>query len=107
MTDAKQFSAFSGLPAEIHSEAGGAFKCFGGQITGQMTELIPNQKIVQTWHVAMWPDGINSLVRIQLKAQTGGTRLILDHSDFPEDNRDHLDGGWPRMYWEPLKKHLA
>jgi len=72
-----------------------------------MTELIPNQKIVQTWHVAMWPDGINSLVRIQLKAQTGGTRRILDHSDFPEDNRDHLDAGWPRMYWEPLKKHLA
>ena len=75
--------------------------------TGQVTELIPNQKIVQTWHVAMWPVGINSLVRIQLKAQTGGTRRILDHSDFPEDNRDHLDAGWPRMYWEPLKKHLA
>ena len=107
LTDAKQFSAFTGLPAEIHSEAGGTFKCFGGQITGQMTELIPNQKIVQTWHVAMWPDGISSVVRIQLKAQSGGTRLILDHSDFPEDNRDHLDAGWPRMYWEPLKKHLA
>ena len=30
LTDAKQFNAFSGLPAEIHNEAGGAFKCFGG-----------------------------------------------------------------------------
>ena len=60
LTDAKQFSGFSGLPAEIHSEAGGTFKCFGGQITGRMTELFPNQKIVQTWHVAMWPDGVNN-----------------------------------------------
>jgi uncharacterized protein YndB with AHSA1/START domain len=35
LTDAKQFSAFSGLPAEIHNEAGAAFKCFGGQITDE------------------------------------------------------------------------
>ncbi len=56
LTDAKQFSAFSGLPAEIHNEAGGAFKCFGGQITGRMTELLPGKKIVQTWHVAVWPE---------------------------------------------------
>src|SRR5882672_1726000 len=59
LTDAKQFSAFSGLPAEIHNEAGGAFKCFGGQIKGRMTELSPGKKIVQTWHVAMWPDALN------------------------------------------------
>src|SRR5882762_1332953 len=107
LTDAKQFSAFSGLPAEIHGEAGGVFKCFGGQIKGRMTELSPGKKIVQTWHVAMWPDGVESMVRIELKPHGEGTRLILDHSDFPEGNREHLDAGWPRMYWEPLRKHLA
>src|SRR5258708_9445443 len=53
LTDAKQFSAFSGLPAEIHNEAAGAFKCFVGHITGRMTELLPGKKIVQTWHVAV------------------------------------------------------
>jgi uncharacterized protein YndB with AHSA1/START domain len=107
LIDAKQFSTFSGLPAEIHGEAGGAFKCFDGQITGRMTELVPGQKIVQTWHVAMWPDGVNSIVRFELTAQGEGTRLILDHSDFPEENREHLDAGWPRMYWEPLKRYLG
>ena len=107
LTDAKQFSAFSGLPAEIHGEARGSFKCFDGQITGRMTELVPSQKIVQTWHVAMWPDGVNSMVRFELKAQGGGTRLSLDRSDFPEENREHLEAGWPRMYWESLKKYLA
>jgi uncharacterized protein YndB with AHSA1/START domain len=105
LTDPKQFSAFSGFPAEIDGEAGGAFNCFGGQITGQMTELVPDQKIVQTWRPAVWPDGANYMVRFELKAQDGGTRLILDHWDFPEDNREHLDAGWPRMYWEPLKKY--
>jgi uncharacterized protein YndB with AHSA1/START domain len=107
LTDAKHFSAFSGLPAEIHGQANGVFKCFGGQITGRMTELVPNLRIVQTWHVAMWPDGVDSEVRLELKAQGGGTRLILDHSDFPEENREHLDAGWLRMYWDPMKKYLA
>jgi len=68
LTDAKQFSAFSGLPAEIHGEARGSFKCFDGQITGRMTELVPSQKIVQAWPVAMWPDDVNSMVRFELKA---------------------------------------
>jgi uncharacterized protein YndB with AHSA1/START domain len=107
LTDAKHFSAFSGLPAEIHGQANGAFKCFGGQITGRMTELVPSQRIVQTWHVAMWPDGVDSKVKFELKAQGGGTRLILDHSEFPEENREHLDAGWPRMYWDPMKKYLV
>lgn len=107
LTDAKQFSAFTGLPAEIHAEADGAFKCFGGQITGRMTELVPGKKMVQTWHVAMWPEGVDSVVRFELKAQGGGTRIILDHSGFPDENREHLDAGWPRMYWEPMKKYFA
>ena len=35
------------------------------------------------------------------------TRLVLDHAGFAKEHRDHLDAGWPRMYWEPLKKSLA
>ena len=108
LTDAKKFSAFSGgLPAEIQPEVGGALKCFDGQITGRFIELIPNQRIVQTWHVSMWPAGVDSTVKFQLEEQGPGTRVILDHTDFPEENREHLDAGWARMYWEPLKKYLA
>jgi len=54
----------------------------------------------------MWPDAVFSIVRFELKEQGQGTRLILEHSGFPEENREHLDGGWSRMYWEPLKKYL-
>jgi uncharacterized protein YndB with AHSA1/START domain len=49
LTDAKQFSAFSGEPAEIDAKAGGAFSCFGGMITGRNVELKPGQRIVQAW----------------------------------------------------------
>jgi uncharacterized protein YndB with AHSA1/START domain len=106
LTDAKHFSAFTGLPAEIHCETGGLFSCFGGQIVGRILDLVPNRRIVQAWHFSMWPDTFFSFVRIELKGQGEGTRLILEHSGFPEENRLHLDGGWPKMYWEPLKKYL-
>ncbi len=34
LLDAKQFAAFTGMPAEIDSKPGGAFSMFGGQIVG-------------------------------------------------------------------------
>ena len=33
------------------------------------------------------------------------TKVILDHSGFPDDAAEHLDGGWHKMYWEPLKAY--
>ena len=48
LTDSKQFTAFSGgVPGEIEPQGGGAFKRFGGQITGRIIELVPNRRIVQ------------------------------------------------------------
>jgi activator of HSP90 ATPase len=61
LLDAKQFSAFSGAPAEIDRNPGGAFSCFGGVITGRSVELVPNKRIVQAWRVKMWPEGLYSM----------------------------------------------
>ena len=108
LTDAKQFSqATGGAPTEMTAGAGGAFSCFGGMIVGRHIELVPNQRIVQAWRVGNWDPGVYSIVRFELKEQGGETRLVFDHTGFPEDNRDHLDAGWVSNYWEPLKKYLA
>jgi activator of HSP90 ATPase len=106
LLDTKQFSAFSGRPAEINREVGGAFSIFGGHIVGRNLELVPNQRIVQAWRVVTWPEGIYSVVKFELKAQGSGTRLTLDHAGFPEDQRDHLAEGWESNYWALLKKYL-
>ncbi len=47
LLDANQFTAFSGRPAEINREVGGAFSLFGGHIIGRNVELLPNHRIVQ------------------------------------------------------------
>ena len=108
LTDSQQFSAFTGgAPAEISREAGGAFTLFGGHIEGRHVELAPGQRLVQAWRAKSWEEGVYSIVKFDLQPQGSETRLVFDHSGFPETERDHLDGGWHKMYWEPLKKYLA
>jgi len=106
LLDSKQFSAFSGRPAEIVPTVGGAFSLFGGHIVGRNVELVPNRRIVQVWRVVDWPEGAYSIVKFELKVQGASTHLVFDHTGFPEGLRDHLAAGWESNYWALLKKYL-
>ena len=113
LLDSKQFTAFSGgRAAEIHDEVGGAFSVFAGHIVGRNLELVPNQRIVQAWRVVTWPEGIYSIARFELVAQTSAgqssaTRIIFDHTGFPSELAEHLESGWNENYWDALRKYLA
>ncbi len=108
LLDARQFSQMSGgAPAEIEPKAGGAFSCFGGMITGRNVELHESLRIVQAWRAGNWPEGVYSIVRFELAPAGTGTKLTFSHDGFPAAMREHLEGGWHKMYWEPLKKHLS
>ena len=104
LLDDKQFTEFSGRPAEINREVGGAFSLFKGHIIGRNLELVPNERIVQAWRVVTWPEGAYSIVRFDLKPHGSGTHLAFDHIGFPEGLRDHLAAGWEENYWLLLKK---
>lgn len=62
---------------------------------------------VQAWRAGNWEEGRYSLVRFEMKSKGGKTHLVFDHTGFPEDQCDHLAGGWHKMYWEPLAKYLG
>jgi activator of HSP90 ATPase len=103
----KLFAAFTGMPADISRDAGGAFSMFGGMIGGRNVELVPNQRIVQAWRPASWDPGIYSIVKFGLKGDASHTTVVLDHTGFPEGDYAHLDPGWHIRYWTPLEKYLA
>lgn len=108
LLSSKDFTAFSGAAAEIDPKPGGTFSMFGGLVVGRNVELVPNQRIVQAWRLSQeFPEGIYSLVKFELKVVDSQTRIILDHTGFPEGHFDHLDTGWHSHYWEPLRKFLA
>ena len=107
LLDSKQFAGLTGRPAEIDPKEGGAFTMFGGLIIGRNVELIANQRIVQAWRPTHWDPGIYSIVKFEFREQGAHTRLVLDHTGFPEDQHDSLDSGWKGHYLEPLAKLLG
>ena len=106
ITSAEQFSEVTGAPADISSDEGGEFSCFGGQITGRHLELIPDERIVQTWRVKAWPEGVFSEVKFDISESGDATTLELTQTGYPDDAAAHLEPGWHKMYWEPLKAYL-
>jgi len=114
LTDSQQFTkvtTFSPVvkaaPAQISREAGGWFRCFGGHIVGRHIELVPDERIVQAWRVVTWDPGVYSIAKFELKGQDSETRLVFDHTGFPNGKADHLAAGWKTNYWEPLHKYFA
>ena len=107
LLDSKQFTVFSGMPANIDPAAGGVFTLFGGMIVGRNVELLPSERIVQAWRPTHWGPGFYSIVKFELKPQGSGAMVILDHWGFPEGDYDSLFKGWHSHYWEPLKKYLG
>ena len=113
LTDARQFTKvtkFSTVknapPAEISRDVGGAFTCFGGVISGRHVELTPNVRVVQAWRDADWGAGVYSIAKFELQAQGDGTRIIFDHTGFPNGEGKDLAAGWKANYWEPLTKYF-
>jgi len=59
-----------------------------------LPDPIPNQRIIQAWRVVTWPEGVYSIAKFELKPHGSGTRLVFDHTGFPEGLHDHLAEGW-------------
>ena len=91
LLSSKDFTAFSGASADIDPKPGGTFSMFGGLVVGRNVELVPKQRIVQAWRLSQeFPEGTYSLVKFELKVVDSQTRVLLDHTGFPEGHFDHL-----------------
>ena len=107
LTNPEQFATLTDSSAEIDAVIGGQFNCFGGMISGVTVEIVPNQQLIQAWRVGNWAEGIYSIVRFQLvDAGPSASRLIFDHTGFPEDRLEDLTQGWQERYWGPIKRYL-
>jgi activator of HSP90 ATPase len=75
-TDPSRITAFMRSAPLVFEGAkpGGKFELFGGNVTGQYTELEEPKKIVQKWRLAQWPNGHYSTLKIQ----------------FDQNNEDHV-----------------
>jgi len=105
--DSKKHAAFTGDEAMMSRKKGARFTAGGGYIDGRNVELVPDERIVQTWRGDDWPEGHYSEMTITLRKVKGGTRLTFVQKGVPEDQYTAISDGWHQFYWEPLKEWLG
>lgn len=108
LTDSKKHAAFTGGSAKMSAKVGASVSAFSGFATGKNIEIIPNQKIVQTWHASIlgWPEDQNSTLTITLQKVGKKTELVMVHENVPAFLKSMIANGWKEYYWNPLKEYL-
>ncbi len=106
LMDSKKHAQFTGGKASISRKAGGKFTAFDGYAEGTNLELVPDEKIVQSWRASDWPAGHYSKATFSLKATEGGTRLTFTQSGVPAEQHSDIAQGWKDYYWAPMKEML-
>ena len=107
LMDSERHSQFTGGAARISRSVGGSFTAMES-LRGKNLELVPGQKIVQTWQCAYdgWPSDHFSTLTIRLEPIEGGTLLELTQTEVPAACFRGISEAWHKYYWQPLKKML-
>jgi uncharacterized protein YndB with AHSA1/START domain len=101
-----EHAAFTGAPADVSGDEGGACSWHGGYVSGRNIELVPDTRIVQAWRAKNWDPGIYSIIRYELVPQGSGTQIVFNQVGHPEGTGEHLENGWHERYWKPLAAYL-
>lgn len=106
LMDSKKHSEFTGSEVQMSRNVGSEFSVYGGDIHGINLDLVPDQKIVQSWRYSDWPESHYSKATFSLKKVPSGTRLTFSQTGVPEEFYDDISQGWRDYYWEPMKEML-
>lgn len=104
LMDSRQHSKLTGSKASISREVGGRFTAYDGYIEGVNLDLVPDEKIVQSWRGSDWTEGHYSKTTFKLDRTETGTRLTFTQTGVPEDQYEDIKKGWIDFYWTPLEK---
>src|ERR1700680_2622595 len=106
--DTRRHSDMTGGAAVMSSQPGAQVTAWDGYISGTNVELVPGERIVQTWRTTRFaqtdPD---STVTVHLQSIAEGTRLTLIHSNVPDGHMSYQQGGWEQFYFEPMRRYFS
>jgi uncharacterized protein YndB with AHSA1/START domain len=106
--DSLAHSEMTGSEAVMSGEVGADVSAWDGYITGRNLELVPGERIVQSWRTEKFGDEhADSIVTVTLEGTEEGTLLTLIHSNVPDDQRSYEEGGWEENYFEPMRAYFA
>src|SRR6267154_5947522 len=101
-------SEMTGGEAIMSDEVGAEVAAWDGYITGRNLELVPGERIVQSWRTTEFTEEHeDSIITVTLEEVADGTLLTLVHSKVPEGQKSYEAGGWQVHYFEPMKEYFS
>ncbi|XP_050689092.1 activator of 90 kDa heat shock protein ATPase homolog 1-like [Eriocheir sinensis] len=104
LTQREMVAAFTRGDVKLEVEKGGKFEFFGGNISGEFEELVPNKRIVQKWRFKSWPSGHYSKVTLEIDQKDDCTEIQLTQTSVPASELEKTREGWRNYYWESIKR---
>jgi uncharacterized protein YndB with AHSA1/START domain len=106
--DSVAHSQMTGASALMSDEPGAEVSAWDNYITGRNVELVPGERIVQSWRTSEFDDEHeDSIVTLTLEPVDEGTLLTLEHSNVPDEQRSYEEGGWQENYFEPMVAYFT
>src|SRR5579872_1089826 len=93
--DSLMHTEMTGAEAIQSDELGAEVAAWDGYISGRNLELVPGERIVQSWRTTEFTDDHeDSIITVTLTQTEDGTLLTLAHTNVPTDQTSYEEGGW-------------
>ncbi|CAB1459492.1 unnamed protein product [Pleuronectes platessa] len=96
--------AFTHAPATVDGQKGGKFRLLEGNVFGEFTELVPDEKIIMKWRYNNWPSEHYATITMTFKDRSSETELRVDCRGVPDHEEERTKEGWKRYYFEAIKQ---
>ena len=97
-----------GGEAEFDPRVGGGYSAGDGYITGEFLELVPGQRLVQTWRTTEFAENQpDSRLELTFTDTDNGCTMRLVQTELPDDQIDNYRSGWLEFYIEPMKRYFG
>ena len=107
LTDPVLIRKWSGGDGVLEKKVGGRFEMFDGWVYGEVLKITDNE-LAYTWKTTDWPEDTKPTeVHYLLKEDEAGTRVILKHTGFPnEDEMKSHKSGWTDFFFDPMEDFI-
>ncbi|PHH65942.1 hypothetical protein CDD81_890 [Ophiocordyceps australis] len=106
--DPARIAAFTRSPPQVFegAKAGGKFKLFGGNVSGEYLQLEAPNKIIQSWRLSQWPAGHHSTLKIEFDQNDVDhvTVMRVTWDGVPTGQEEVTKRNWLEYYVKSIKQ---
>lgn len=95
---------FTRSAATVDGRRGGRFQLLHGSVSGEFTELVPDQRIEMRWRFRTWPNEHYATIRLDLVDRGDETELKLECRGVPAGEEETTREGWSHFYFQAIKQ---